>query len=96
MNIGGAIGKVRKQKKISQGDLAKLANLNQSYLSQIENNKKTPNVKTIAEIAKALDVPVSMLFLFSINENEIPEKKRDVFNALMPVMESLFDEYYIK
>ncbi len=93
MNIGGAIADIRKTKKISQGDLSHMAKINQSYLSQIENNKKIPNIKTIEEIAKAMNIPLSMIFLFSITESEVPKNKKDIFNAIMPIMKSFFNEF---
>jgi transcriptional regulator with XRE-family HTH domain len=45
-----------KEKKISQRELAKKANLSDAYISQLLRVKKTPTIKVLKQIADALDV----------------------------------------
>lgn len=53
---------LRKQKKMSQMELAEKACITQAYLSGLENGKrKNPSLKTLENIAKALEVPVHVL-----------------------------------
>jgi len=55
--IGDNIKKIREMKNLGVNELARNADMNASYLSAIEQNKKTnPSVKTLEKIAKALDV----------------------------------------
>jgi transcriptional regulator with XRE-family HTH domain len=50
MNIGQAIKEVRKNKNLSQGELAALIPLSQTSLSQIESGIKTPSTGTVKKI----------------------------------------------
>lgn len=93
MNIGEAIETIRKIKRLSQGDLAHQANITQSYLSLIENNKKEPNLKTLKTISSSLDIPLPFLLLYSINKEDVPENKQDSFQVIIPLIKSLLGEY---
>ena len=55
---------IRESKKISKIKLATLAGCDVSYLGKIERCEKFPNIKMIAKLANALDVPVKDLFDF--------------------------------
>ena len=46
MNLGQAIKDLRKTKGIKQGDFAIECGITPAYLSQIENNKREPNLST--------------------------------------------------
>ncbi|MEG1310481.1 MAG: helix-turn-helix transcriptional regulator [Romboutsia sp.] len=50
------ISKIRKLKHISQVKLALKIGVTQSTISRIENNKESPTLHTIENIATALDV----------------------------------------
>ena len=54
----------RKQKNLTQEQLAELADLSSSYIKQIEskNNFKNISFITLVKISKALDVDISDLF----------------------------------
>ena len=75
MNIGDNIKKIRKEKKLSQSDLAASLEISQSYLSDLENNRKNLGIKTVEKIAKKLDVTTSYLIsghtmLSDLTDNE--------------------------
>lgn len=59
--IGATIVKLRKHKKLTQEDLAGLAEIDRSYLSEIENGHKNISVQTLKKIADALKVKLSVL-----------------------------------
>jgi transcriptional regulator with XRE-family HTH domain len=71
MNIGKAIKLCRTQKNLNQSQLAKLAGISESYLSQIENNKRDPNLSTVENIAGALNIPFSILIFLAAEKNEL-------------------------
>lgn len=53
---------IRKQKNLSQQQLAEKASITQAYLSLLENGKKTnPSLEVLQQIAEALEVEVSAL-----------------------------------
>lgn len=52
---------VRIRKKLSQGALARLLEVDKGYISNIENGKKNPTLATIQRLADALGVSVNDL-----------------------------------
>lgn len=56
------IAELRKEKLMSQEKLAALVGLSRTYISEIENNKKQPNVKLAIKIAKILGTSVETIF----------------------------------
>ncbi|MFA2563542.1 helix-turn-helix transcriptional regulator [Bacillus wiedmannii] len=52
----------RKEKLISQERLASYVGSARTYISEIENNKKQPNVKLAIKIAKILGTNVESIF----------------------------------
>lgn len=62
ITFGLKIKELRKQKKYSQEQLANLASINKSYISQIENGKTTVSVEIINKLAKALEIEMHKLF----------------------------------
>lgn len=60
--IGRNIAALRRERSLSQEDLAHTAEVRQAYLSGLEAGKRNPTVKTLARIAEALNVSVETLF----------------------------------
>jgi len=48
--------KLRKAKRLSQGDIHRGTNIDRAYISNLEAGKQNPTLETIAKIAKALGV----------------------------------------
>jgi transcriptional regulator with XRE-family HTH domain len=69
--LGKILQEERKAKKISQEKLAKLAGLDRTFISLIENGKRNPTFTTILKICSALEIEPSELFL--IYEKKDPE-----------------------
>lgn len=82
MDIGSAIKLLRKQKGISQKELAERCGMSVNALCQIELNNTFPQKSTIQKICQVLGVPASYLLFFSISDEDIPADKRMVFNTL--------------
>ncbi|WP_064966473.1 helix-turn-helix domain-containing protein [Tenacibaculum ovolyticum] len=89
MEIGTAIKQLRKQRNLTQKELAKRCDVSVNALSQIEVNASFPQKSTISKICNALDYPVSYLLFFSITEDDIPEEKKVVFNSLNSAIKSV-------
>ncbi len=62
MDIGKLIKQLRREKGMSQKDLAAKAHLAQSAISYIESGSKHPNIDTIRRLADALEISMSSLF----------------------------------
>lgn len=52
--LGERIFSLRKAQKLSQAELAVMASLDRSFISEIENGQKNISVVTLEKIAKAL------------------------------------------
>jgi len=59
--LGQNLKKIRIQKKMSQGDIARTLGVDRGYISNIENGKKNPTLATIDKLAKALGVTADEL-----------------------------------
>ena len=92
MDIGTAIKEIRSRKHITQKYLASKCNISANALCSIEKNTAFPSKDTIKKICDALEIPVSYLLFFSITEDDIPEDKLSIFNALKePIQKVLID-----
>jgi transcriptional regulator with XRE-family HTH domain len=56
LRFGKKVRKLRKGLKLSQGELAKLSELDRTYISGIERGVQNPSLKNIAKIASALKI----------------------------------------
>ncbi|MEK5167173.1 helix-turn-helix transcriptional regulator [Paenibacillus sp. FSL R5-0527] len=61
MSLGENIKKFRKENKLTQEGLAKLANLSRSYIADVEKDRYSPSLETLKTIANALGIKVSQL-----------------------------------
>jgi len=52
---------IRERKGIEQQELAKRVGISYWWMNHVENGKKRPSIRTIAKIAKALDVSIEEL-----------------------------------
>jgi XRE family transcriptional regulator, regulator of sulfur utilization len=59
--VGANVKRIRKDKAITQEELAEAADMLPSYLSAVENGMKNVTVVTIDRLARALDVPMAEL-----------------------------------
>ncbi len=84
MNIGFAIQTIRKSKNISQLELSEKCGISQAALSQIENGIKKPGTKTLDKICSVLNISQSLLYVLSINQEDVPESRKDLYNELFP------------
>lgn len=62
VNVGNRLRQLREERGLSIRALAEKSGLNVNTLSLIENNKTSPSVSTLQQIANALDVPIVAFF----------------------------------
>jgi SOS-response transcriptional repressor LexA len=60
--IGNRVRRRRRELGWTQVELARRANINQGYLSEIERDRRTPSTSTLKALGAALDVPEAVLF----------------------------------
>lgn len=59
--LGKKIQVLRKQKNLSQENFAHIADLDRSYVGQVERGERNISFRNLCKIATALDVSVSAL-----------------------------------
>lgn len=64
VTYGNKVRQIRKDKGVSQEKLAELAELDRTYISDIENGKRNVSIETIFKIADALKISVIEFFKF--------------------------------
>lgn len=69
MGTGKKIRNLREEKKLSLQELAKVAQMSCSFLSEIENELKIPSNVIIEKIAKALDVDPNIFPIYKVRAN---------------------------
>lgn len=63
MNVGEALVSLRKEKHLSQEQLAFEAGVSRHFMYRLENNLASPTVKTLEKLADALSVQPSDILL---------------------------------
>ena len=73
-------------------ELAKLLGISQSYVSELENNKKQPSMDVLDRYAKVFNMKKSTLLLFAESlerDNEYSNQKQKVAKAGMKLLKIL-------
>ncbi|MHB8261746.1 MAG: helix-turn-helix domain-containing protein [Bacteroidia bacterium] len=94
MDLGSVIKSSRKQKGLTQIELATLCDITQTYLSQIEGNLKEPNLSTLKVISEKLNIPLPILFFLSMTKEDVQPNKRKAFEIVSPSVKSLVNEFF--
>lgn len=82
--LGAFIKSQRRLKALSQRELAKLTDLSDPYVSQIERGLHQPSIKVLKSLAKALNVQVETMLSYAgllearIGDGEAPELDTEV------------------
>ena len=96
MNLGSSIKRIRKQRNISQLDLARMCNMTQAYFSQIENNLKQPSIPTLQLISDKLEIPLPIIFFIALDDNDIKSERKEAFEMIKSPLQSLVLEFFLK
>ncbi len=94
MELGSAIKNFRIQKGIKQNTLAEKCEISQTYLSQIENNVKEPNLSTLRIISKNLGIPLPVLVFMSLDESDITPQKRASYKHIEASIKSMLTAFF--
>ncbi|WP_051204644.1 helix-turn-helix domain-containing protein [Butyrivibrio sp. VCD2006] len=89
--IGNRIRFHRKERKISQEELALQSELHPSYIGQLERGVKTPSIDTIYKITKSLDITMSD-FLKNIETVDNAEDSYAMKTYLLIEQEPMHDQ----
>jgi transcriptional regulator with XRE-family HTH domain len=64
VTLGNSIKIIRTARGITQRDLAKKLKISANYLSLVESDKREPSLSFLTKLAKALNVPMKMFFMW--------------------------------
>ncbi|AGC90901.1 MULTISPECIES: helix-turn-helix domain-containing protein [Bacillati] len=74
MTFGDNLKRIRKDMRLTQQDMANEMGISQSYLSDMENSRKSPSVNTALLTAKRLNLSVNELV------NDDLDMDKEVYN----------------
>jgi transcriptional regulator with XRE-family HTH domain len=60
--FGKRLNQLRKDRKMSQENLAELSELNRPYISAIEQGKRNVSLEVISKLAQALNIEINQFF----------------------------------
>lgn len=63
--FGSRVKELRKSKKVTQHQFAKLCNLHKNYIGMIERGERNPSLINIQNIANAFEISLSELMKFN-------------------------------
>lgn len=89
--FGERLKAIRREKGLSQGDLADRAGINRSYLSMIENGHSSPTLDVVERLAVGMGVTLWRL-ISDVNENSINYNLEDGFEMYEGLRDLLQDE----
>ena len=99
-SFGKTLAKLRKERKLTQQELADLLNVTNKTISKWETNTIAPDIDTLKRISQVLKVPVDVLLgnskltvTDSHNKHKLTKKKLILLLSLLLV--SLFFIYYL-
>lgn len=71
MNVGIGFKTVRTDLGLSQQEFAKMAGVSQTYISDLESNKKNPTINTLVQMIEKFDVNVIDFFEYYCESKEL-------------------------
>jgi transcriptional regulator with XRE-family HTH domain len=89
VTLGNSIKVIRTAREISQRDLARDLKISANYLSLIESDKREPSLSFLKKLAKALNVPMQMFFMWEGEPVLGETKDLDQLRELIVRMETL-------
>lgn len=98
-NLGNELKKIRLNKKLTLVELSNLSGVGKSTISDIENGKINPSVKTVIKLSKSLGVESETLFKeTSANnlKNEVASNKEKIDSFTIKLVNELLTENIIQ
>ena len=84
--IGERIRSIRKEKKMSQEELAHLASLSSTYIGQVERGEKNITIESLSNITNALDISLEEVFRSSEQTAKLVNNE-----ILLKIVDKLYD-----
>lgn len=88
MTLGEAIAEMRKQRGLTQADVARSVGVSPTHISLIENGKREPSLSLLKRMGSTLGVSLPVLFALTLSVDDVPEEYRSVFVAIVPQLQN--------
>lgn len=84
--FGQRIRYFRKEKRLSQEQLAELCELHPTYIGQLERGEKNPTIETMLQLCKGLQLTPERLFenFPAENNQSVPQRAYNLFLQIPP------------
>jgi len=92
--LGKGIRITRKQNNLTLLELSTKLKIHVNHLGALENERKTPTIKLLYNIAKALKTHPAVLFWNGVDEKEIKKKNRPKLLVFKPTIDNIFKELF--
>ena len=96
MSVGVRIAQLRKEKNISQGQLAQLMNVSRQAVSKWENDQTSPDTLNLIRLADVLETEVEYLATGNHPVYESPPVVVNVIERVDKVIEKIVEKPVIK
>lgn len=83
--IGQVILRFRKEKRLTQMDIARATGMRSAYISRVETGKTVPSVASVERFAAVLGVPLYQFFLDPAGQ--MPREGDDKGEGLFPLLQ---------
>ncbi len=92
------IRKIRKERKLTQFQLAEKSNVSEATIKSIELSHSYPEEKTLSQITEALDIDVVQLFMpvgssFKQNKENLTKLKTAIAEDIKTYIEEVLKEF---
>ncbi|QDP39319.1 helix-turn-helix domain-containing protein [Radiobacillus deserti] len=87
--IGERLRTLRKERNLSQEDLANISSLHPTYVGQLERGEKNATIETLEKVTKGLGVSLEEFFRFTETNGD---KKDEVIAQLNTLLNNVTDE----
>jgi transcriptional regulator with XRE-family HTH domain len=89
LNYGDAIRVVREARRMTQQQVAKIAEVEQSYLSLLETGQREPSLSVLGRVSRALHLPLFALAYLASSEEALAVMPEEGRRELSQVVQGL-------
>ena len=93
MNIGERIKKLRTERKLSMRELAEKIGITHAHISKLENEKSSPSVDLLQNIADYFNVDISYFFIKDDELDGFTDNERDLLMEKDLSIEAIKEKY---
>lgn len=81
-NFGQYIKRLRRERNLSQEDLAEATGLTKQYIGTVERGASRPGIDTLYKLANGFGLTVSDLFRFEYDAEDLQELKQRIISVV--------------